>query len=260
MIGMIKLTDAQWERIRHHFPEENRPSNARGRPPVPTRAVLEAVLWVLVTGAQWHMLPQCYPNYKTVHRRFQQWCRSEVIREILVDLANELREAGLLDEREAFIDATFVPARGGGAEVGLTKVGKGMKIMAIVDRHGLPLSVSTHAANHHEVRLVQLCFDFYLVEAKPHDLIGDRAYDSDELDARLREQGVEMIAPHRKNRRKPPTQDRRRLRRILRRWVVERFFAWIGNKRRVLIRWEFHPENFLGFVQLACVTILLKYF
>ena len=48
--------------------------------------------------------------------------------------------------------------------------------MAIVDRHGLPLSVSTHAANHHEVRLVQLCFDFYMIEAKPENLIGDRAY------------------------------------------------------------------------------------
>ena len=35
-----------------------------------------------------------------------------------------------------------------------------MKIMAIVARHGLPLSVNAHAANHHEVRLVQLCFDF----------------------------------------------------------------------------------------------------
>ena len=46
-------------------------------------------------------------------------------------------------------------AKGGGAEIGPTKRGKGMKIMAIVDRHGLPLSVSTHAANHHEVRLVQ---------------------------------------------------------------------------------------------------------
>jgi hypothetical protein len=56
-----------------------------------------------------------------------------------------------------------------------------MKIMAIVDRHGLPLSVSTHAANHHEVRLVQLCFDFYMIEAKPQNLIGDRAYDSDPL-------------------------------------------------------------------------------
>ena len=92
------------------------------------------------------MLPQCYPNYKTVHRRFQTWCRSEVLRGILMDIANELRERGVLDEKECFIHATFVMAKGGGAEVGPTKRGKGMKIMAIVDRHGLPLSVSTHAA------------------------------------------------------------------------------------------------------------------
>jgi hypothetical protein len=50
--------------------------------------------------------------------------------------------------------------------------------MAIVDRHGLPLAVTTHAANHHEVTLVQLTFDFYMIEAKPQNLIGDRAYDS----------------------------------------------------------------------------------
>ncbi len=76
--------------------------------------------------------------------------------------------------------------------------------MAIVDRHGLPLSVSTHAANHHEVRLVQLCFDFYMIEAKPENLIGDRAYDSDPLDDELRRDGIEMISPHRCNRSKPP--------------------------------------------------------
>jgi hypothetical protein len=81
-----------------------------------------------------------------------------------------------------------------------TKRGKGLKIMAIVDRHGLPLSVSTHAANHHAVRLVQLCFDFYMIEAKPENLIGDRAYDSDPLDDQLRRHGIEMIAPHRSNR------------------------------------------------------------
>jgi hypothetical protein len=133
-----------------------------------------------------------------------------------MDITNELRERGVLDEEECFIDATFVMAKGGGAEVGPTKRGKGMKIMAIVDRHGLPLSVSTHAANHHEVRLVQLCFDFYMIEAKPENLIGDRAYDSDPLDQVLRQDGIEMIAPHRSNRTKPPTQDRRRLRRFLR--------------------------------------------
>ena len=64
----------------------------------------------------------------------------------MTDVANELRENGALDEEECFIDATFVMAKGGGSEIGPTKRGKGMKIMAIVDRHGLPLSVSTHAA------------------------------------------------------------------------------------------------------------------
>ena len=178
----------------------------------------------------------------------------------LTDVANELRDKGVLDEEECFIDATFVMAKGGESEIGPTKRGKGMKIMAIVDRHGLPLSVSTHAANHHKVRLVQLCFDFYMIEAKPENLIGDRAYDSDPLDEELRNDGIEMIAPHRSNRSKPPTQDRRRLSRYVRRWLVERFFAWIQWQRRILVRWEYHAQNFLGFVQLACLVILFRRF
>ena len=182
------------------------------------------------------------------------------LRRVLTDVANELRDKGALDEEECFIDATFVMAKGGGSEIGPTKRGKGVKIMAIVDRHGLPLSVSTHAANHHEVRLVQLCFDFYMIEAKPENLIGDRAYDSDPLDEELRNDGIEMIAPHRSNRSKPPTQDRRRLSRYARRWLIERFFAWIQWQRRILVRWEYHAQNFLGFVQLACLVVLFRRF
>jgi len=257
---MLRLSDEQWERIREHFPEESFPDERRGRKPIAARKILEAVLWILNTGAQWHMLPQYYPNYKTVHRRFQQWCNSDVLREILTDLANTLREAGTLDESEAFIDATFASAKGGGEEIGKTKRGKGVKIMAIVDRHGLPLAVSTHAANHHEVTLVQLSFDFYMIEAKPDNLIGDRAYDSDKLDEALREEGIEMISPHRSNRKKRTTQDGRRLRRYERRWLVERFFAWLQWQRRLLVRWEYYAQNFLGFVQLASIKMLLKQF
>ena len=97
-----------------------------------------------------------------------------------------------------------------------------------------------------------------MIEAKPENLIGDRAYDSDPLDAELRKDGIEMIAPHRGNRSKPATQDRRRLSRYMRRWLVERFFAWIQWQRRILIRWEYHAYNFLGFVQLACLVILFN--
>ena len=176
---MLRVTDEQWELIRKHFPEEHIPDDRPGRKPIPARKVLEAVLWILNTGAQWHMLPQSYPNYKTVHRRFQQWCENEVIRAALTELANVLREEGSIDESECYIDATFASAKGGGDEIGPTRRGKGVKIMAIVDRHGLPLAVTTHAANHHEVTLVQLTFDFYMIEAKPENLIGDKAYDSD---------------------------------------------------------------------------------
>lgn len=257
---MLRLSNEQWERIREHSPEENIPEGRAGRKPVPARQVLEAVLWILNTGAQWHMLPQCYPNYKTVHRRFQQWCERNVLREILTELANTLRDEGGIDESESFIDATFASAKGGGDEIGKTKRAKGVKILAIVDRHGLPLSVSTHAANHHEVTLVQLSFDFYMIEAKPEKLIGDKAYDSDRLDAELKKEGVEMIAPHRSNRRILKTQDGRPLRRYARRWIVERFFAWLQWKRRLLIRWEYYASNFLGFMQLACIAMLLKQF
>jgi hypothetical protein len=137
-------------------------------------------------------------------------------------------------------------------EIGVTKRGKGMKIMAIVDRYGLPLSVSTHAANHHAVGLVQLCFDFYMIEAKPENMIGDGAYHSDLLDAELRKDGIEMIAPHRGNRSKPPTQDRRRLSRYMRRCFVEMAAPDPHSLG--------HAHNFLGFVHLACLLTLFKRF
>jgi transposase len=154
--------------------------------------------------------------------------------------ANSLREQGDIDERESYIDACFASAKGGGDKIGKIRRGKGVKILAIVDRHGLPLSVSTHAANHHKVTLVQLSFDFYMIEAKPENLIGAKAYDSDARE------GVEMIAPHRSTG-KLKTQGGRRLRRYARRWIVERFFAWLQWKRRLLVRWEYYASNFLGF-------------
>ncbi len=99
------------------------------------------------------------------------------------------------------------------------------------------------------------------VAAVPEKLIGDRAYDSDPLDERLaREYGIELIAPHKINRSKPPTQDGRKLRRYKRRYRIERLWAWMKSFKRVATRWEHHAHNFLGMVQLACMLILLRHF
>ena len=104
--------------------------------------------------------------------------------------------------------------------------------------------------------LVETTLEQRYIDALPAKLIGDRAYDSDSLDASLTAYGVEMIAPHRRNRKKPRTQDGRKLRRYKRRWKVERLFAWLGNFRRLVVRYEHKLENFIAFVKLGCIIIL----
>ena len=89
-------------------------------------------------------------------------------------------------------------------------------------------------------------------------MIGDKAYDSDPLDAELAELHIELIAPHKANRKRQKTQDGRKLRRYRRRWKIERLFAWLHNFRRIVVRYEYHSDNYLGFVHLACIVILLR--
>ncbi len=76
---------------------------------------------------------------------------------------------------------------------------------------------------------------------KPQRVIADRGYDSDGLRKQLRGRGIELIVPHRKSRRKPPMQDRRVLRRYKRRWIIERTIAWLGNYRRLTVRYNRSP-------------------
>jgi transposase len=129
--------------------------------------------------------------------------------------------------------------------------------MAVADRHGVPVAAYTASASPGEVKLVRPTLEERFVAEPPVRLIGDKAYDSDALDETLSEEGIELIAPNRANRRMP-TQDGRALRRYRRRWKIERLFAWFHNFRRLVVRWERYPENFLGFVLLACILILLR--
>jgi transposase len=131
--------------------------------------------------------------------------------------------------------------------------------MGIADRHGLPIALRTENASPAEVKLVAATLEARVIAEAPERLIGDKAYDSDGLDQQLMDEyGTEMISPHRQGR-KTPTQDGRPLRRYVRRWKVERMFAWLFNFRRLVVRYEYHAENFQGFVHLAAAIILLRH-
>ncbi len=93
----------------------------------------------------------------------------------------------------------------------------------------------------------------------PQRIIGDKTYDSDALDQDLADEGIELIAPHRSNRKaEHKTQGGRPMRRYRRRWKVERTIAWLQNYRRLCIRWEKSTAMFQGMLHLACTVLLLK--
>jgi transposase len=148
----------------------------------------------------------------------------------------------------------------GGFGIGKTKCDKGTKFMAVVDGAGLPLAIHITSASLHEVTLVLDTLKEQFLRQRPVRLIGDRAYNRDPLDTTLAKQGVELIFPHKFNRIKSTTQEGSVLHRYTNRWKIERLFAWLKNYRRVLDRYDYHLENFLGFVQVACLLILMQWY
>jgi transposase len=109
----MKLTNEQWQRIAKFIPKPKALPGKSGRPPQDPRDILNGILWILRTGAQWSELPRRYPSKSTCHRYFQQWNKSGVFVKILTALAQDLKERGGIDISEGFIDGTFAPAKKG---------------------------------------------------------------------------------------------------------------------------------------------------
>ena len=255
---MLRLTDNELDWICDRIPDPPR-SPLGGRPPADKRKVVVGIFWILDSGAKWKNLPREFGPKSTVHRWFKHWVQSGVFEAIMRDAGRCVEERGGYRLYECFVDATFSKAKGGGDGIGCTKVGKGVKIMVLVDARGLPVAIDTAPANRHESQLVQQMFDFMLPAEIPPRIIGDKAYDSDALDAKMEELGSEMIAPHRSNRRpEKKTQDGRPLRRYARRWKVERTIAWLQHFRRLCIRWERSKLLFQGFLHFSCTLLLLR--
>lgn len=143
--------------------------------------------------------------------------------------------------------------------MGATKRGKGTKWMVVVDGQGLPLGSQLTSASPAEVTLAEGTLNAIQAEAQPERVIADKAYDSDPFRQALAERGIELICPHRTNRTRAKTQDGRKLRRYRRRWKIERTFAWLGNFRRLVVRYERHILMYSAFFHLACCLILIRW-
>jgi transposase len=137
--------------------------------------------------------------------------------------------------------------------------------MVVVDRQGIPLGGQVTTASTAEVKLAQPTLDTIAVAdadgrpQRPLRLILDRGYDSDRLRQQLLAADILMICPHRRGRKAPAFNDGRHLRRYRHRWTVERTIAWLGNYRRLTVRYDRRLETYRAFFHIACALITLRF-
>jgi transposase len=141
--------------------------------------------------------------------------------------------------------------------------------MLVVDGNGLPLGFHLDGANVAEVKLAEQTLDTIRVarprrrpKCRPDKLVADRGYDSSAFRAALRYRGIRMCIPPK---RRPANWRAKRGRPVVarkeeyrRRFIVERSFAWLGNFRRLLIRWERHFAVYQGWFTVALMVVSLR--
>jgi transposase len=140
--------------------------------------------------------------------------------------------------------------------------------MVVVDGQGIPLGGTIASASPAEVRLAEETLETIRVprqgrgrpRSRPKRLVADKAYDSDQLRARLGGKGIRLLVPHRRHRKKCRKQSAEVGERYQHRWKIERTFAWLGNFRRLVVRYERLITVYLGFFHLACIIITLRQF
>jgi transposase len=112
MKGGMYLSDGEWSLLEPLIPKAKRRKDGRGRPPRNPREVLNGIIWILVSGAPWHLLPkQQYPSYQTCHRYFQQWVQKGVMQKMLSVLSSLYTKSS--KQQVDVIDGSFSAAKKG---------------------------------------------------------------------------------------------------------------------------------------------------
>jgi transposase len=193
-------------------------------------------------------LPEKYPHPSTCWRRLRDWEEQGVWLNIWRAFLSELNERQQLKCSESFLDGSFAPAKKGAPEWEKPSGARGRSgwWWSTARVFLCETSFTLHPRRHHAGRPRQ----------KPVRVITDKAYDSDPLRDRLRRRGIELISPHKSNRVRPATQDGRALRRYRRRWILERTIGWLGNFRRLVVRYDRSLAIYRAFFHIACFMIV----
>jgi transposase len=251
MLRRHEISDEQWEAIRDLVPgKEGDP----GTTAKDNRLFVNALRWIAKTGAPWRDLPDRFGKWNSVFQRFNRWCKTGVFQRIMEKLQDPDLGALLLDSTVIRAHQHAAGAEGSTPEaeaLGRSRGGFSTKIHVACDGLGKPVKIILTPGQAHDVTQGPALIANSAAKKK----IADKAYDSDDFINEIKAQGAEPVIPPRSNRLEERAYDKEEYKT---RNVVERFINVIKQCRRVATRYEKTARNFLGFVSLASIFVLLN--
>ncbi len=236
-----------------------------GRPRVADRQCADAIFYVLRTGCQWQALDQTeLCAHSTAHDRFQEWVQAGVFLKLWQAGVKQFDELRGINWNWLSMDGAMAKAPLGGEKTGPnpTDRGKsGVKRSVLTEGHGVPIATVIDGANRHDMKLLCPTIESIIIErpepteTHPQGMCLDKGYDYQEVREILHEFG---FTAHIRTRGEDAKALKREAGFKARRWVVERTHSWMNRFRRLLIRWDKKPQNYLGFVHFACGLIALR--
>ena len=244
------VTDRQWDCIKAYIPA----AKPGGRPrSLELRQVRNAILYIVVTGSQWRMLPKDYPKWQSVYAYFRRWRDDGTWRRIHDHLRAAVRRragrhkhptAGCLDRQS--VKTTHVRGYDSGKQV------KGRKRHVLVDTLGLLLVVVVTAASISDAQGARLLF------ARRNG--GCKTLRRIWVDGTYRGKLIDWVMAHCRVRVQPVlrSDDQKGVVVLPRRWVVERTFAWLTQCRRLSKDYEELPASSEAMIYIAMTRLMMR--
>jgi transposase len=260
MLHRHAIHDEGWERIKDLL--SGRPGQ-RGRTARDNRLFVDAVLWIAKTGAPWRDLPERFGNWNSAWRRFDRWARKGIWRKVFDALQDPDLEWIILDSTVIRAHPHAAGARknsdGTGGQsaqaLGRSRGGFGTKIHAAVSGLLLPVVLLLTAGQEADVSNAQALLDGLPAGAEVKTVIADKGYDSKAVVAAVEQRGAEAVIPTLSTRKEQREIDKERYKD---RNLAERFWSKVKQFRRVATRYEKTARNFLAFVHVASIMVLLR--